>query len=73
MASFVDVFKERPDTCEVDGCVLPFETGCRYEPIKFVVLDFLEFLGEVQALEDTVTFFLLTAGSFYNAPVPPKD
>ena len=64
MASFVDTFEEGPDTCEVDGCVLTFEAGCKYDPPKSVVLDFLEFLGEVLALADAVTFFSLDSRKF---------
>ena len=50
MALFVDAFKKRPSTWEVGGCVLTFITGCKYDPPKSVVLDLLEFLGEVRAL-----------------------
>ena len=59
MASFVEAFKEWPVTCEVDGCVLTFETGCRYD-FQVCCPLFLEFLAEVRALADAVTFFLLS-------------
>ena len=64
IASFVGAFEEGPGIRDVDGCVLTFASGCRYDPSKSTVLAFLEFLGEVRALADAVTFFLLTAGGF---------